>query len=117
MEENNGYKIIEKPWGYEQILNIDGEGNCVKNLVINGGEKVSLQAHQKRTEEWYIRYGKCEIEINKAIFKALPYTVWIINPGDIHRITAITDTVIREISSGYEENDIIRYKDEYGRAA
>jgi mannose-6-phosphate isomerase-like protein (cupin superfamily) len=96
---------------------LDEQGNCIKNIMIRGGEKISLQSHQNRLEEWHVMYGECEITINKMFYRALPFTVWIINSGDIHRIEAVTDTVVREISSGYQENDIIRYKDDYGRAA
>lgn len=117
MEENPKYSIIEKPWGYEQVLTLDEEGNCVKNLVVYGSQKISLQSHQNRTEQWHVMYGECKITINKVTYKALPFTVWLINPGDVHRIEAVTDLVIREISTGYEVNDIIRYKDDYGRAA
>jgi len=112
---------IEKPWGYEQVLSsryvdIDDEDPViVKNLVLFESHGTSLQYHVKRSEIWKVLSGKCRIQVGDSINTAFPGTVWEIPRLVKHRITAITDTVIEETSDKYDEKDITRLEDPYGR--
>lgn len=111
--------IINKPWGYEQILTEekDKDDNVIvtKNLVVIAGSMLSLQYHNKRREIWVVKHGRCYITLNKKKYLALPETQWLIPEKVIHRIAAIEDTVIWEHSSGYDPSDIVRIEDMYGR--
>lgn len=107
--------IIDKPWGYEQILRIHGF-ECHKLLVVKSCHALSLQSHLKRDETWKVLSGDCLITIDKKTYKAPTGTQWYIKKKVKHRIEAISDTVIEEWSDNYDPNDIIRWDDMYGRA-
>jgi len=107
--------IIKKPWGYEQIVSWGRDNSLSKNLVVYSGEALSLQMHHKRDEEWIVKHGTCWITLEHDRFKAFPGTHWHIPPKMLHRIEAITDTVIEEMSTNYEEDDIVRIEDKYKR--
>jgi mannose-1-phosphate guanylyltransferase len=119
-----GYKnYIEKPWGYELLIDrIDSinpriTGSTVhKILVVLAGEEISYQYHKYRQEKWTIKSGECKLIINgKVYYFVYPGTVWIIDPLVKHTIIAHKPTVIDEISKNYLESDIIRISDKYGR--
>ena len=104
----------EKPWGYEQVLK-EEKGVVVKNLVISKGARISYQYHNKRTENWQIVSGEGYVIINDKKFKAFQGTEWEIKAKDKHRVEAITDLVIREVSIDVVEDDIVRIEDDYHR--
>ena len=114
------YTIIEKPWGYEQILEIednlnDSNQTITKNLVVFEGEKISYQFHYERTETWLVVSGDCIITIAGKEYKAFPGTKWKIDKEVYHRIQALSDVVIYEVSKDVAEGDIVRVEDDYGR--
>jgi cytidyltransferase-like protein len=49
-----------RPWGWYRVLD-DKPGYKVKELVIEPGQKLSMQRHTFRSEHWYILKGKCDI--------------------------------------------------------
>jgi mannose-6-phosphate isomerase-like protein (cupin superfamily) len=115
-EEDMSNPIIEKPWGYEQILSDDGNGLVKKHLIVRGGHCLSLQYHMKRTETWVVVFGSCEIQIEDKWHKADKGTSWTIPKMAKHRVCAFENSIIEEISDLYDELDIVRLEDQYGRA-
>lgn len=49
-----------RPWGWYRVLD-DKPGYKVKELVIEPGQRLSMQRHFLRAEHWYILKGKCDI--------------------------------------------------------
>ena len=122
--ENNHY-IENRPWGSFEILSefkVDEPGfsdSCVKILRVKPGAKFSYQSHQQRNEHWFIAQGQGIVVLND---KEIPVKVGSsldIKIGDKHRaINTSTDQelVIVEAQTGhYDENDIERFEDDYGR--
>ncbi|MFA5174017.1 MAG: cupin domain-containing protein [Candidatus Pacearchaeota archaeon] len=108
-------KTIKRPWGdFKQfILN---KKCTVKILEVNPNQKLSLQMHKKRTENWYfLTSGTVQIK-NKKI-KIKKGQLIQINPNTPHRIIADKNKVeVLEISLGiFNEKDEIRLEDKYGR--
>jgi len=108
-------KIVKKPWGdFKQfVLN---KKCTVKIITAKPYGVLSLQKHKKRKEMWYfITSGYVQIGEKKR--KVKKGEVVIINKGVAHRLYAKWKTVqILEISFGhFDENDIIRLEDIYGR--
>jgi len=106
--------IVEKPWGSFKLLT-KNEKTTLKILFLNAGSRTSLQLHQNRDEKWYILKGNGIITLD---------TNQTINEGDElfipkkqpHRISAVTDLTILEISYGlFDEQDILRLEDDYCR--
>ena len=106
----------ERPWGnfIEFTLN---EPSTVKLLTINSGEAFSLQYHHHRQEFWHILAGNGTITIGNNEVPVIPGEDHFIEHGQQHRITAGTENVlVLEIGYGvFDENDIIRIDDRYGR--
>lgn len=107
----------ERPWGNFRQFTHD-VSSTVKILTINSGQSVSLQSHTKRTEFWKIIKGDGIVEIGDVKYNAKEGDEFNILTGTKHRIGAgDSGIVVLEIArGGFDENDIVRYEDKYGRA-
>lgn len=107
----------KRPWGeFRQYTN--GEPVTVKTILVKKGERLSLQYHMKRAEFWKILSGMPEVTIDDRIVRAKAGDEFIVPEKTNHRIAAVNEDVLfLEISYGdFDENDIVRIKDDYGRA-
>jgi len=104
---------IEKPWGFETLIECNDK-YAVKLLHVNKGCRLSLQYHNKKHETMYILRGYASIEINNSSEVFGPGEDVVILPKKTHRVTALKNTVIFEVSTP-ELDDIIRLEDDYGR--
>ena len=111
---------VDKPWGYEIRWAIT-ERYLGKILHVNTGEALSLQYHERKDECILIVKGAIEFEhgrddgaLTKEVMK-VGDTVHI-TPGTRHRMTALEDTDIFEVSTP-EIEDVVRLEDRYGRVA
>jgi mannose-6-phosphate isomerase len=112
-------KRVEKPWGYELIWALT-DRYCGKLLHVRAGEQLSLQFHRVKDEAWLVVEGKAEIELAPA-GDAMPASEVIgpgaafhFEPGTVHRLRALEDTTIYEVSTP-EIDDVVRLEDRYGR--
>lgn len=111
---------VEKPWGSELIWALS-EAYAGKLLSVNAGQELSLQFHREKDESWYVLEGRAELELAAAGEKATatevvtPGAAFRITPGTVHRIRALDDTVILEVSTP-QLDDVVRLDDSYGRA-
>ncbi len=111
-------KRVEKPWGYELHWAITGR-YVAKILHINKGEALSLQYHERKDEYQYVFKGAVDIEVGGADGSLATHrmsagdTLHII-PGTRHRLTAVEDADIFEVSTP-EIDDVVRLEDRYGR--
>jgi mannose-6-phosphate isomerase len=111
---------VEKPWGYELIWAVT-EHYAGKLLSVNAGHALSLQFHREKDESWYVLEGRAELEFAAAGEKTTssevvtPGAAFRIKPGTVHRIRALEDTVIVEVSTP-QLDDVVRLDDAYGRA-
>ena len=112
---------IEKPWGYEQILE-KNDKYVVKILHINKGQKLSLQYHERKTETLFLYKGlgyvvKWDRGGSKQEYMERPLQKVHIPKGWTHRIEASwnEDMEILEVSTT-ELDDVVRIEDDYGRA-
>jgi mannose-6-phosphate isomerase-like protein (cupin superfamily) len=110
---------VEKPWGYELRWGIT-DRYAGKVLHINKGEALSLQYHERKDEYQYVVTGAVDIELGGADGKLERHRMRAgdtlhITPGMRHRLTAVEDTDIFEVSSP-EVEDVVRLEDRYGRA-
>lgn len=107
-------KVIEKPWGREVWLAVSDK-YAGKIIEINRGERTSLQYHKVKHETIYLRDGLLRIELeDKKQVTLSPGDAIILEPGDIHRLEALEDVRIIEISTP-ELDDVVRIEDDYGR--
>jgi mannose-6-phosphate isomerase len=112
-------KRIDKPWGYE-LLYATTELYCGKVIFIRSGEQLSLQFHKKKDETIFVQFGRMELEIGepgKPVDTEVvgPGRAFRLRPGTVHRMRALEDTTILEVSTP-ELDDVVRLEDRYGRA-
>ena len=110
-------KIIKKPWGSEEIIEINKKF-MFKKLYMKKNHQCSLQLHNKKKESVFVLSGKLKViikknkkTINKILTKGQNI---LIKPKTIHRMKAVTNCTYLEASTP-EINDVVRIEDDYKR--
>jgi len=113
----------ERPWGNFEVL-YNGDDCKVKRITVYPGQRLSLQSHKKRKEDWIVVegvlgvvFGEDDYDLTtKYIHRGNSHGIGL---GWIHRAFNDTqkDAVFIEIQTGtyFGEDDIVRYEDDYGR--
>jgi mannose-6-phosphate isomerase len=110
---------VDKPWGWELIWAV-AEQYVGKVLFVRAGESLSLQFHREKDESWCIQTGRAELELGDAGQTVLNSEIvgagacFRYRPGTVHRLTALEDTTILEVSTPHLD-DVVRLEDKYGR--
>jgi len=111
---------VEKPWGWELIW-AHADTYVGKVLFVRAGHSLSLQFHREKDESWYVESGRAKLELGETGNAVLNTEVisagacFRYRPGTVHRVTAIEDTTIIEVSTP-QLDDVVRLEDKYGRA-
>ena len=117
-DEASVHARVYRPWGsYESLIN--GDRFQVKRIVVNPGQKLSLQKHHHRAEHWIVVSGTAEVTCEDKIFMLGEDQSTYIPLGHKHRLMnpgRIPLELIEVQSGSYlGEDDIVRYDDIYGR--
>jgi mannose-6-phosphate isomerase len=112
-------KRVPKPWGYELHLLPDGGPYMMKIIHINAGARLSLQAHDAKSESWTLHSGQAAVLVENAngelvqveLQAGVGYTSQI---GQRHRLVGITDCDVIEASTP-EIGTTWRLEDDYAR--
>jgi mannose-6-phosphate isomerase-like protein (cupin superfamily) len=110
---------VEKPWGYELIWALT-DVYCGKVLFVRAGHSLSLQFHRQKDESWLVESGRARLELGRVGEAPLHEEVvgagmaFHYTPGTVHRVTALEDTTILEVSTPHLD-DVVRLEDAYGR--
>jgi len=114
---NNEITRVDKPWGYE-LHWAKTDRYVGKILHINAGHALSLQYHVRKEETILLWSGRLQFDIEQnGSLKRLdvkPGQRIHVVPGTVHRMTAIEDCDIFEVSTP-ELDDVVRLEDRYGR--
>jgi mannose-6-phosphate isomerase-like protein (cupin superfamily) len=110
---------IDKPWGHELIW-AKTDRYVGKILHVVRGEALSLQYHRVKDETIMVLSGRMQIvyfaEGEPPRTRELaPREPLHIPPGLRHRMIALEDTDVLEVSTP-ELDDVVRLEDRYGRA-
>jgi mannose-6-phosphate isomerase-like protein (cupin superfamily) len=111
---------VEKPWGHELIW-ADTELYVGKILHVKAGEALSVQMHEKKDETLHLLSGQLILRVGRSpdALEAVPFhegDSYRIRPRTVHMIEAVTDVDVLEASTAHLD-DVVRFKDRYGRAA
>ena len=108
---------VEKPWGYELIW-AETPRYVGKILHIAAGQRLSRQYHNRKDETFLVQSGEMDLEVGPAnavdLRRMKAGDVFHVKPGTIHRMIAVTDTDVLEVSTP-ELDDVVRLEDVYGR--
>lgn len=118
MEQKHQVQVKNKPWGRE-IWFAHTEKYAGKILELKKGHRYSLQYHEHKLETQYVFSGKVKLTFGATEDQL---TEKILNPGDkfdvvpptIHRLEALEDSAIFEVSTP-ELDDVVKLADDYGR--
>jgi len=111
---------VDKPWGHELIWALTDE-YCGKLLFVRAGHSLSLQFHREKDESWLVQAGRAKVELSRAGDAVQNAEIvgqgaaFRLRPGTVHRLTALEDTTILEVSTA-QIDDVVRLEDNYGRA-
>ncbi|HUF53670.1 MAG TPA: cupin domain-containing protein [Dehalococcoidia bacterium] len=113
-------RVVPKPWGEELWLAHNGQ-YAGKVLILKAGHRLSLQYHERKHEVQYIESGRIKYTLgtpdNPAGREVVAEAGAVIElpPGTVHRMEALEDSRIFEVSTP-ELDDVVRLDDDYGRA-
>ncbi len=116
MDGLSHYTQDSRPWGgFEQFT--FNEQSTVKIITVKHGEAFSLQTHAEREEFWRVLSGFGTVTLDDKQLPAKVGDSFFVPRGTAHRAEANTeDLVLLEIAFGtFDENDITRLEDRYGR--
>jgi mannose-6-phosphate isomerase len=109
---------VDKPWGHELIW-ARTDRYVGKILHIRAGEALSLQYHRVKDETIMLLRGRMQLVYfadgeEPHSRDLVPNEPFHITPGLRHRMIAIEDTDVLEVSTP-ELDDVVRLDDRYGR--
>ena len=111
-------QIIEKPWGKEEVIEINDK-YMMKKLTMLKGHRCSLQLHKHKKETIYVLSGQLKI-ISGPDQDNLTGKIYsegesiTISPGVVHRMEGVEDSIYLEASTP-EMDDVVRLVDDYER--
>jgi mannose-6-phosphate isomerase-like protein (cupin superfamily) len=116
MEGLSHYEKEVRPWGNFERFTLN-EPCTVKIITVNPNEELSLQQHEHRDEEWRILNGSGAVVVNGTKTQVKPGDEFRILRGQQHQVASGAEGLqFLEISFGqFDEQDITRFKDRYGR--
>ncbi|MCO4783713.1 MAG: phosphomannose isomerase type II C-terminal cupin domain [Candidatus Cloacimonetes bacterium] len=107
-----------RPWGSFTHL-YDTNFTKVKTITVQPNQRLSLQSHKKRSENWTVVQGTATIWLDDSIKDYQVGESTFIPVGTKHRLENKTDQIVEiiEVQTGsyFGEDDIIRYEDDYNR--
>ena len=107
-----------RPWGrWEEYLN--EPGYRVKRIIVNPGQRLSLQKHKHRKEHWVIVQGRGSFTLDDEVRAVEEGDAVFIPRGGVHRLENDGEDYLILIETQLGlclEDDIIRLEDDYGRS-
>lgn len=114
----DNHRKVYRPWGHYDSIDC-GERFQVKRIVVKPGASLSLQMHHHRAEHWIVVRGTARITKGEETITLTENQSTYIPLGTLHRLEnpGRIDLEIIEVQSGsyLGEDDIVRFKDDYGR--
>lgn len=111
-------RVVDKPWGHEEIF-AETAAYVGKILFIREGEALSLQYHEVKEETLRVLDGELKVALGPGKDQLTNHVlkegaVFHIAPGTLHRMTAVSDCRLLEVSTN-QLDDVVRLDDRYGR--
>jgi mannose-1-phosphate guanylyltransferase / mannose-6-phosphate isomerase len=107
-----------RPWGRFTILE-EGTRYKIKRIVVDPGQRLSLQKHYHRSEHWVVVKGTAKVTIgereqlmheNESVYVPKSEVHRLENPGKVH-----LELIEVQVGEYVGEDDIVRLEDIYQR--
>lgn len=115
------WRVITKPWGFEEHMVKEGMRYMLKRITVNPGCELSLQAHDVKVESWTALSGPCKVILENeqgelTTVDMVPGVTYDCALGQQHRLAAGAEgqAVFLEVSTP-EEGNTFRLQDNYAR--
>jgi mannose-1-phosphate guanylyltransferase/mannose-6-phosphate isomerase len=112
------HKKVYRPWGIYEILE-DSEIYKIKKITVLPGKKLSYQLHHHRSEHWVIVKGMAKVTVEGNEYFVRNGESTFVKSGLKHRLEnpgkLPLEMIEIQIGEYFEEDDIIRFDDEWGR--
>jgi mannose-6-phosphate isomerase len=110
---------VEKPWGHE-LWWAQTDEYAGKLLFVEAGHQLSLQLHREKDESSYLLSGRMLLTRGPSAERLEkveigPGHAWRVQPGVVHSIEALEDSVVLEVSTPHLD-DVVRLRDRYQRS-
>lgn len=107
-----------RPWGSYTVLE-EADRYKIKRIVVNPGERLSLQKHYHRSEHWVVVRGTAKVTIGEKELMVHENESVYVPKSTLHRLEnpGRVPLEIIEVQNGeyLGEDDIQRVDDQYGR--
>jgi mannose-6-phosphate isomerase-like protein (cupin superfamily) len=115
-----GREYSERPWGNYTVLDDEAVDHKVKRIVVEPGQRLSLQRHEHRSEHWFVVHGTATVIVGESTTQVPAGHAVDVPVGTAHRCEnhGSEPVVFIEVQVGdyFGEDDIIRLEDDYGRS-
>ena len=113
-------RVVYKPWGYEYTIYRNLNHLSVTFLKINYNKSTSLHCHPNKKTGFIVISGKALIQLGLWKLHSKYYNApskLMIRTGLFHSIKAASKNGVfaLEFESPVDKNDLVRFKDDYGR--
>jgi len=112
--------VVFKPWGYEYVIYSNLDKIAVTLVHVKYGCKTSLHSHPQKKTGFIILNGKALVQIgiykeNKKYY--ISGSRLVLRQGLFHSLEAVSKKGLYalEFETPYKKNDLLRFKDNYGR--
>ncbi len=116
--ETETHARVYRPWGSYEALTLGGRFQ-VKRIIVQPGQRLSLQKHYHRAEHWVVVHGVALVTVGDAERLLTEDQSTYIPVGVVHRLEnpgKFPLEIIEIQTGGYlGEDDIVRLEDVYGR--
>lgn len=112
------HRTVDRPWGSYTVLE-EAEHYKIKRITVSPGGRLSLQMHRHRSEHWVVVSGTATVTNGDRVYDVHPNEGTYIPMTTKHRLEnhGRIPLQIIEVQNGeyLEEDDIVRFEDDYHR--
>lgn len=108
--------LVQKPWGYEYLMYENGTV-AIWFLFIRHGERTSLHCHPKKKTGLILLSGEVILSFLNDSMSLKALSKAMIRQGMFHSTASVSEdgSVVIEIETPVDKEDLVRLEDEYGR--
>ena len=117
--EHIEHMTVQRPWGKYTVLEERETDYKLKRIQVEPGARLSLQAHQHRSEHWIVVSGTATVTRGEEVFTVSKNESTYIPIGEKHRLENRGKIPLQmievQVGDYLGEDDIERFDDVYGR--